>query len=90
MDGLELQERLQAMDSALCVVLISAYADAPLAARAKAKGAVAVIEKPYRDDDLADAIRRRWTRVHGSGKRRRATRNGALARLLRQCGLVQG
>ena len=34
MDGLQLQERLQAMGSALSVILISAYADASLAVRA--------------------------------------------------------
>jgi two-component system, LuxR family, response regulator FixJ len=57
MDGLHLQERLQAMDSALSVILISACADASLARRAMKNGAVAFIEKPYKNDDLADAIR---------------------------------
>jgi two-component system, LuxR family, response regulator FixJ len=58
MDGLQLQERLQAMGSALSVVLISAYADLSLAVRALKGGAVAFIEKPYKDDELADAIRK--------------------------------
>ena len=58
MDGLQLQERLRAMGSPLSVVLISAYADVPLAVRAMRNGAVAVIEKPYKNDDLADAVRR--------------------------------
>jgi FixJ family two-component response regulator len=69
MDGLELQGRLQAMQSALCVVLISAYADMRLAAGALTGGAVAVIEKPYKNDDLADAIReaiQRSTRLRQS------------------------
>ncbi len=57
MDGLELQDRLRAMGSALAVVLVSAYADVPLVARAMAGGAVAFIEKPYRNDDLTDAVR---------------------------------
>ena len=57
MDGLQLQERLQAMGSALCVVLISAYADVSLAVRAMKSGAVAFIEKPYKNDELADAVR---------------------------------
>jgi FixJ family two-component response regulator len=56
MDGLQLQERLKAMGSALSVVLISAYADASLADRATKNGAIAFIEKPYRDDQLADAV----------------------------------
>jgi len=57
MDGLQLQERLQAMGSALSVILISAYADPSLAIRALKGGAVAFIEKPYQNDELADAIR---------------------------------
>ena len=58
MDGLQLQDCLREMGSALAVVLISAYADVPLAVRAMENGAVAVIEKPYRNDDLADAVRK--------------------------------
>ncbi len=57
MDGLELQDRLRAMGSALAVVLVSGYADVALVARAMAGGAIAFIEKPYRNDDLADAVR---------------------------------
>ena len=56
MDGLQLQERLQAMGSALSVILISAYADVSLAVRAIKNGALAFIEKPYKNDELADAI----------------------------------
>ena len=56
MDGLQLQERLQAMGSALSVILISAYADPSLAIRALKGGAVAFIEKPYQNDELADAM----------------------------------
>jgi FixJ family two-component response regulator len=58
MNGLQLQECLRAMGSALGVVLISAYADVPMAVRAMSNGAVTVIEKPYKDDALADAIRK--------------------------------
>ena len=39
------------------MVLVSAYADVPLVARAMAGGAVAFIEKPYRNDDLTNAVR---------------------------------
>jgi two-component system, LuxR family, response regulator FixJ len=58
MDGLQLQERLRAMGSSLLVILISAYADVTLAVRAIKSGAVAFIEKPYKNDELADAVRR--------------------------------
>ena len=46
------------MGSTLAVVLISAYADVPMAVRAMRSGAVTVIEKPYKNDDLADAVRK--------------------------------
>jgi FixJ family two-component response regulator len=58
MDGLQLQECLRAMGSKLAVVLISAYADVPMTVRAMRSGAVTVIEKPYQNDDLADAVRK--------------------------------
>ena len=46
------------MGSKLAVVLISAYADVPMTVRAMRSGAVTVIEKPYQNDDLADAVRK--------------------------------
>ena len=78
MDGLQLQERLQAMGSTLPVVLISAYADVSLAVRALKGGAVAFIEKPYKDDELADAIRKALERsTQRSRFAERASSNGA-------------
>ena len=57
-DGLELQNRLRAMGSAWPWFSSSAYADVHLSAQAIESGAVAFIEKPYRSDDLADAVPR--------------------------------
>jgi FixJ family two-component response regulator len=76
MNGLELQERLRAMGSLLYVVLISAYADAPLVAAAMKGGAVAFIEMPYQNDDLADAIR---TALERSARARPAIPSPAVA-----------
>ncbi len=70
MDGLQLQDRLRTLGSGLCVVLISAYANAPLATGAIKNGAVAVIEKPYKNDDLADAVR---TAMDRSARARQST-----------------
>jgi FixJ family two-component response regulator len=58
MDGLQLQERLMALSSALSVVIVSANADVPMAVHAIKNGAVGIIEKPYKYDELADAIRK--------------------------------
>ena len=57
--------------SALCVVLISAYADAPLVDRAMKGGAVAFIEKPYKNDELADAVRKAMDRMRTRGSQPR-------------------
>jgi FixJ family two-component response regulator len=57
MNGLELQDRLRALGSPLGVVLISAYANGLLATRAMQNGAVAFIEKPYKNNELDEAIR---------------------------------
>ena len=62
MSGLELQEKLADRGSPLPVVILTAYARTPLTVRAMERGAVTVLEKPYEEDDLWDAIRRALTR----------------------------
>ncbi len=56
MGGLELQEQLVEAGTSLPVILISAYADVPLAVRAMQSGAVTLLEKPYRQEELLNAI----------------------------------
>ena len=56
MSGLELLEQLQRSDSPLPVILISAYADIPVAVRAMEAGAVTLLEKPCRNEQLITAI----------------------------------
>lgn len=97
MDGLQLQERLQAMDSTLSVVVISAYADESLAVRALKGGAVAFIEKPYKADELADAIRKamersthaRHSRVEQAEEQRRLVAQEPLTTYPRMQGLAR-
>ena len=55
-DGLELQRRLTAMGCTLPVVFVSAYADVPSAVTAMKNGALTFLEKPYRENQLAEAI----------------------------------
>ena len=57
MSGLELQERLAERDIDLPVILITAYANTSLTVRAIQKGAVTLLEKPFNDQDLWDAVR---------------------------------
>ncbi|MBN2473909.1 MAG: response regulator transcription factor [Pirellulales bacterium] len=57
MSGLELQEELLRREAPLPLVFLTAYARVPTTVRAVRNGAVTVVEKPYRDDDLWDAVR---------------------------------
>lgn len=61
MDGPTLQVELQARRSALPVVLMTAYAEVPLAVRAMRAGAVDFIEKPVEPAALLEAIGRALT-----------------------------
>ncbi|HUT87938.1 MAG TPA: response regulator [Thermoguttaceae bacterium] len=57
MSGLELQEELKRRNVLLPAVVLTAYARTPITVRAMKAGAVTLLEKPYDDDDLWDAIR---------------------------------
>ena len=56
MDGSELHRRLVAAGCKLPVILISAYLTVRAAADAVEQGVFRVLEKPYRNDELANAI----------------------------------
>lgn len=57
MSGIELQETLCDKGIELPVIVLTAYARTPLTVRAMRKGAITMLDKPYDDDDLWDAIR---------------------------------
>jgi RNA polymerase sigma factor (sigma-70 family) len=54
--GLELQEKLNEMDSTLPIIFITGHGDVPMAVEAMQKGAVDFIQKPFRDQELLDRI----------------------------------
>jgi FixJ family two-component response regulator len=58
MSGLELLEKLAALNISLPVIILTAYAQTSLAVRAMKAGAVTVLDKPYADNDLWDAIQK--------------------------------
>lgn len=71
--GLEVQQRLIQTAPALPIIIISAYADVPMAIRALENGAVYFLEKPFSDQLLLDrvhealatnAVRRRERKRH--------------------------
>jgi FixJ family two-component response regulator len=62
MSGLELQEELNRRGIRLPVIVLTAHARTPLTVRAMQAGAVTLLDKPYQQDDLWDAIRRALAR----------------------------
>lgn len=56
MSGLELLEAVSHRPSRPPAVLVSAFADVPTAVRAMSLGAVTVVQKPYRSQELWDSI----------------------------------
>ncbi|QDS89387.1 Transcriptional regulatory protein TdiR [Rosistilla ulvae] len=64
--GLELQSRLAKTPVSLPLIITAAVADASLAVRAIQNHAVTLIEKPYRDHELIEAIQSalRFDRMH--------------------------
>ncbi|MFV1965925.1 MAG: response regulator transcription factor [Pirellulaceae bacterium] len=81
MSGIELQEKLAEMGSEIPVIILTAFARTPLTVRAMRSGAVTMLDKPYHDDDLWDAIskalaledERRAARGRAEAIRRRMT-----------------
>jgi FixJ family two-component response regulator len=60
--GLEFQETLSRSEFAQSVVLISAHVDVSMAVRAMKAGAVDVLTKPVREQDLLEAVNRSLSR----------------------------
>jgi FixJ family two-component response regulator len=56
LSGLELQQRLAAGDLALPIIFITGYGDIPMSVQAMKAGAVDFLSKPFRDQDLLDAV----------------------------------
>ena len=61
-DGMELLQRLNERSSTLPVIIITAYAETSTTVRALRRGAVAVLDKPFRDDELWGFIQEGVTR----------------------------
>ncbi len=55
--GIELQEQLRERRVTIPVIVLTAFARTPLTVRAMQNGALTMLDKPYDDDDLWDAIR---------------------------------
>ena len=56
MSGLQLQQKLNAENIDLPVIIITGHGDVPMAVRAMQAGAVNFFEKPFRDQEVLDCI----------------------------------
>jgi FixJ family two-component response regulator len=76
MNGLEFQAQLTRMGVSLPVVMMTGYGDIPMSVRAMKRGAVDFLSKPFRDQDMLDAVMAAIER-----DRERRTVDGDLARM---------
>jgi FixJ family two-component response regulator len=60
--GLELQHELRKAKIAIPIVFLSAHADVPMSVKAMKSGAVEFLTKPFRQQDLLDAVQRSLAR----------------------------
>jgi FixJ family two-component response regulator len=56
MSGLDFQRRLTEIGMQIPIIFITAHGDIPMSVRALKSGAVEFLTKPFRDQDLLDAI----------------------------------
>jgi len=58
MNGLDFQDQMRKMARPLPVILMSAHGDVPMSVRAMKAGALDFLTKPFRDQDMLDAVAR--------------------------------
>jgi FixJ family two-component response regulator len=66
MSGLDLQRRLTEIGMQVPIIFITAHGDVPMSVRALKSGAVEFLTKPFRDQDLLDAIHQALQRDHAA------------------------
>ncbi len=57
LSGLDLQRELAGTDAPLPIVFLTGHGDIPMSVRAMKAGAIEFLTKPFREQDLLDAIR---------------------------------
>jgi two-component system response regulator FixJ len=82
MSGLELQDKLNEMNVGIPIILLTAYAEVPIAVKAMKAGAIDVIQKPYSQQVLLDRIQQALAKDRAHRKRVREV-GGAREKLTR-------
>lgn len=73
MSGLELQRELESLHRPLPIVFITAHGDIPMTVQAMKAGAVEFLPKPFRDQDLLDAISLSLAQAEAAWREREAS-----------------
>ncbi|NND96160.1 MAG: response regulator transcription factor [Pirellulaceae bacterium] len=77
MNGMELQQALISKDSSLSLIMLTGYADVSVAVEVMRRGAVTLLEKPFKVQRLKEEVRRavdQSQRFHSEKKRVRDAR----------------
>jgi two-component system response regulator FixJ len=80
MSGLQLQEELSKRQIALPAIIITGHGEIPTAVRAMRSGALNVLEKPFRDQELLDEVQNAIEQSQQASRERKEQR-ATLARL---------
>lgn len=70
MSGLDVQQKLIATGARIPIIFITAHADVPLAVKAMKSGAVEFLTKPFRNQDLVDAVQQALARDEAASQER--------------------
>ena len=73
LSGLDLQRELAAHDIKLPIIFITGYGDIPMSVTAMKAGALEFLTKPFRDQDLLDAIQKALERDRSARRQRMET-----------------
>src|SRR5260370_25392842 len=74
LSGLDLQRRLTEIEVDLPIIFITGHRDVPIAVQARKAGAVELLTKPFRDQELLDAIHQALDRNRASHREKTAKR----------------
>jgi FixJ family two-component response regulator len=73
LSGIELQRELTAVNNQIPIIFITGHGDIPMSVRAMKAGAVEFLTKPFRDQDLLDAVQQAIERDAEALKQRSKT-----------------
>jgi FixJ family two-component response regulator len=73
LSGLDLQRELAAHDINLPIIFVTGYGDIPMSVTAMKAGALEFLTKPFRDQDLLDAVQKALERDRGARRQRMKT-----------------